>query len=184
MGFEALVFDFFGVVCAEVSVGWFREHGLRDKKEHYDYLADVGEEPQEALFDELAKLSGVPSAEIELDWNRRASLDTELLALIGELHREYKIGLLSNAPSPFFRGILARGGIGSYFDAVVVSSEIRHVKPEPEAFHAVLEKLGVAPEKALMIDDNERNVEGAIKAGMAGYHFTSLAGLKQRLGRV
>ena len=185
MSYEALVFDFFGVVCTDVAPLWFAERfpeGEREAlKEQYVHPADIGVESQEELLTELAGLSGDTPAEIITNWQRRAKLDTGLLAFIKELHESRKIGLLSNAPSPFFRSLLERGGVADLFDAIVVSSEVGHAKPEPEIFHVILERLGVAPEKALMIDDNAANVDGAIAVGMGGYPFTSVQALKDKL---
>src|SRR3989344_1375020 len=160
MSYEALVFDFFGVICTDVAPLWFAERFPESErealKEQYVHPADIGVESQEELV-------------------------TELLAFIKELRKSRKIGLLSNAPSPFFRSLLERGGVADLFDAIVVSSEVGHAKPEPEIFHVILERLGVAPEKALMIDDNAANVDGAIAVGMGGYLFTSVQALKDEL---
>lgn len=183
MRYKALVFDFFGVVCTEVGSPWFVEHQLGGEafKDMYVHPADTGEETQEELFDELGKLSGMRPRDIEVEWEGRAHFNTELLQQIDVWRRQCKIGLLSNAPLPFFRTLVARGDIERHFDATVVSSEIGHAKPDPAMYLAILEKLGVTPGEALMIDDREENVTGAIKVGMGGHLFTSVAGLKEKL---
>ncbi len=186
MKYRALVFDFFGVVCSEVAPFWFEEHipeGAAELKEKYVRPADRGEVDESELFDELAELTGIPAEEIRQDWEARAHINTELMRFIKSLRSDYKIGLLSNAPTRFFRALLHGKAVGPFFDAIVVSGEIGHTKPEPEAYQAILAALEVRPEEALMIDDNPRLVEGAKEVGMAGHQFTSVQELRNLLGR-
>lgn len=181
MPYRALVFDFFGVVCSEIAPPWFVEHRLGGEalKEKYVHPADTGQETQEELFDELGGLSGMRPEAIEAEWEGRARFDTALLGAIEGWRKKCKTGLVTNAPSLFFRTLLARIDGERYFDAIVVSSEIGHAKPE--IYLAILEKLGVAPADALMIDDREENVAGARAVGMAGHLFTSVTELKSLL---
>jgi phosphoglycolate phosphatase-like HAD superfamily hydrolase len=54
-------------------------------------------------------------------------------------------------------------------------------KPEPQVYQLFLARLGVAPQAALMVDDDEDNVAGAEFAGLRGHLFDGIAGLKKRL---
>lgn len=144
--------------------------------------ADRGTISQETLFKELADAAGVTPEEIEKDWESHIRFNTELLAYVKELKTRYKIGLVSNATSSFFHTAMALSGAASLFDAVIVSSEVKHVKPEPEIYQAALAALGVAPGDALMIDDSPVNVDGARRAGMEAHCYSSLEDLKKYLG--
>ncbi len=53
-----------------------------------------------------------------------------------------------------------------HFDALYVSSEIGHRKPNVSAFRHVAEDMGHAPEQIVFVDDTEENVLGAQAAGM------------------
>ena len=64
---------------------------------------------------------------------------------------------------------LGTHGLGHYFAAVVTSAEVGAAKPSPAPFLAALDRLGVAPARALHIGDQARDKEGAAAAGM---HFT------------
>ncbi len=186
MQYKALVFDFFGVVCSEISPFWFAEHlpdRAKELKHQYLRPADQGEVSQEELFNQLAMLSNLPAEEIEQDWNARAVFNTELVSFIRELKGEYKLGLLSNSMAPLFHTLAEKVNVADLFEQVAVSSEIGHAKPEPEAFQAILAKLSVLPEEALMIDDNQVNLDGAREIGMPGFLFTSVSGLKAALGK-
>ena len=51
------------------------------------------------------------------------------------------------------------------------------LKPDPAIFLRTAEILDIVPQETIFIDDNLPNVEGAKKAGMEAYHFTSPADL-------
>ena len=176
MEYKALVFDSFGVLCSEVAPPWFHEHFPHSGgslKGELMYPADRGEVSQENLFAQLAKMSGISAKEIEEDWIKRAAINIELLSLIKESKGLYKLGILSNSMSPYFDTITRDLGLGEIFDEIVISSEIGHAKPEPEAYREIITRLNVLPNETLLIDDNTQYVEGAGKLGIDGYIFTS-----------
>lgn len=61
----------------------------------------------------------------------------------------------------------------SLFREVFVSSEIGKRKPEPAAFHAISNEIGVKPENILFFDDSIENIVGAEKVGMQTVHVRS-----------
>ena len=61
----------------------------------------------------------------------------------------------------------------SLFREVFVSSEIGKRKPEPAAFHAISNDIGVKLENILFFDDSLENIVGAEKVGMQTVHVTS-----------
>ena len=60
------------------------------------------------------------------------------------------------------------------FDATVFSCAEGVAKPDPEIYAVVVERLGVAAEDAVLIDDSQRYVEGALGAGLKGIVFESV----------
>ena len=56
-------------------------------------------------------------------------------------------------------------------DGVLFSYEVKLVKPEPEIYQTLLEKYRLRPEECVFMDDNEKNVVAARKAGMYAIHF-------------
>jgi putative hydrolase of the HAD superfamily len=71
-------------------------------------------------------------------------------------------------------------GLAGYFETVVTSAEARVPKPDPRIFRLALERLGVAPDRALHIGDSPADEEGARAAGMA-FAPAPLADLPARL---
>jgi putative hydrolase of the HAD superfamily len=63
--------------------------------------------------------------------------------------------------------VLGRAGLTPWLDAVLSSAAVGAAKPEPEIFHAALERVGVRPEEAIHVGDSlAEDVEGARAAGL------------------
>ena len=58
-------------------------------------------------------------------------------------------------------------------DDIVISGEVGHIKPDPEIFQIMLEKIGKAAPECLFIDDSLTNINQAQKMGFATVHFQS-----------
>jgi 2-haloacid dehalogenase len=59
------------------------------------------------------------------------------------------------------------------FDDIVVSGEVKLIKPDPAIFHLLLQKIDRQPKECLLVDDSLKNVEVARKLGFTAIHFTS-----------
>ena len=82
--------------------------------------------------------------------------------------RGYRLALVSNyAHSGVLRDALARLGLLDHFDALVVSADVRRLKPHPRIFEAALEAVGARADEAVMVgNDLECDVVGAKRAGL------------------
>lgn len=59
----------------------------------------------------------------------------------------------------------------SLFDGLVFSGPLGIVKPSREIFQYVMRTFGLKEEECIFIDDSEKNILGAEKAGIRGYLF-------------
>ena len=66
-----------------------------------------------------------------------------------------------------------RRGLGAVTDMLILSCEERLLKPDTRIYQLAAERLGVAPEETLFVDDYLPNVEGARDAGMRAFHHTT-----------
>ena len=66
-------------------------------------------------------------------------------------------------------------------DRAYVSAAFGVRKPDPKAFLRCLERVGVAPEETLFVDDSAANVAGARAAGLAGHEYGSARRLEEAL---
>jgi len=83
--------------------------------------------------------------------------------------RGMKLGLISNTqmPARFRNPTIKKQGLLSYFDVIVLSSEVSWRKPRAEIFREALRQLQVEPEECLHFGDNIRaDVEGAKQVGI------------------
>ncbi|MEZ5751368.1 MAG: HAD family phosphatase [Paracoccaceae bacterium] len=71
--------------------------------------------------------------------------------------------------------------LASIFDDVVVSGEVKMLKPGPGIFDCLLRRNALNPAQCLFIDDSPANVEGARAVGMMAHHFTTPEGLADAL---
>lgn len=71
-----------------------------------------------------------------------------------------------------------------WFDGIIVSGEVRKIKPSPEIFHHLIDDFGVQPADAVFVDDNLPNVEAARALGFYGIHFEGADALRSELERL
>jgi 2-haloacid dehalogenase len=67
------------------------------------------------------------------------------------------------------------------FRDIVVSGEVKMLKPDPAIYYLALDRFGLRPDEALLVDDRKINVEGAEAVGMHGHLFTDAEDLRRRL---
>jgi HAD superfamily hydrolase (TIGR01509 family) len=103
-------------------------------------------------------------------WAPARQLAATTHALLETLReRGLKLGLVSNAIDPpgLLHRDLAELGVAERLDVAVFSSEIGRRKPDPAIFRYALERLGVEPERALMVGDKVAiDIAGAKALGM------------------
>ena len=96
-----------------------------------------------------------------LDWSDISLFEDTIDTLEYLKEKGYLIAIISNSP-PSSRDQLADLGIRQYVDEAVFSFEVGSKKPEKEIFTALLNKLHIEPQDALMIGDSIKNdINGA-----------------------
>lgn len=73
------------------------------------------------------------------------------------------------------RLILLQVGLDRSFDVVVDGNHIKHSKPDPEVFLLAAQKLGVAPQDCLVVEDADAGIEAARAGGMLALGVGSAA---------
>jgi 2-haloacid dehalogenase len=67
------------------------------------------------------------------------------------------------------------------FQGIIVSGEVKLLKPDPAIYYLALDRFRLRPDEALLVDDRAINVEGALAVGMQVHLFTDADGLSARL---
>lgn len=100
----------------------------------------------------------------------------DTVAYLEELHAEgVPLYCLSDMPVPVFAHVRQRGTFWNAFRGIVVSGEVRMLKPSHEIFNHILSRYALAPESTAFIDDHPPNIEGARRAGIHAILFTDVA---------
>jgi HAD superfamily hydrolase (TIGR01509 family) len=77
------------------------------------------------------------------------------------------LGVASSSRQLWIDATLRSLGLADAFDAVVSGDDVERGKPDPQIYLLAAQRLGVAPERCLAIEDAPKGVESARLAGMA-----------------
>jgi HAD superfamily hydrolase (TIGR01509 family) len=78
----------------------------------------------------------------------------------------YRLAIATSAKSDELTGLLRAAGALGIFDESTTKSDVENSKPDPDAIHSALGKLGLAPHEVVMVGDTPYDVEAANKAGV------------------
>jgi putative hydrolase of the HAD superfamily len=83
-----------------------------------------------------------------------------------------KLAILSNELDLFYgREMRMKLTFLEKFDTVIDATYTGILKPDPRAYAKVCDTLGLAPADCVFVDDQARNVDGAVAFGMQAVHF-------------
>ncbi|MEU5691106.1 HAD family hydrolase [Actinosynnema sp. NPDC020468] len=114
------------------------------------------------------------------DWSRIGSVVPEAVALVRRVRPRARVAVLTNATDRVFAD-LGELGLDREVDTVVSSAVLGVAKPAPEAFAKACDVLGVRPADTVFVDDSERNVAGALAAGLDAAHAPDHVALERVL---
>lgn len=103
------------------------------------------------------------------EWEANVGLvDTDMVDLLRAVRRQTRVALLSNGTTRLRRDLHVLDLLDE-FDEVFNTAELGIAKPDPDVFRLVCDRLGVAPDDALFVDDLADNVQGAHDAGLRAH---------------
>jgi HAD superfamily hydrolase (TIGR01509 family) len=125
----------------------------------------------------LAQEQGASPKEVERLRDERNALYARWLAeaprpisgiseVLGALHRRYIMGVVTSSRRDHFDLIHRSTDLLKYFDFVLTADDFTRVKPDPEPYLRAVERSGVGPESCVAIEDSERGLESAARAGI------------------
>lgn len=122
---------------------------------------------------------------IEIDWERYQEdqqseimsedlrpyeqLNARMLQLLKRLRPTYKIATLCNGGSR--EAMKRKFRLNELVDLMVFDGEEGVAKPDERIYRLTLERLGLAAEEVVFVDDKAENVAVARRLGMHGVHF-------------
>jgi 2-haloacid dehalogenase len=96
--------------------------------------------------------------------------------------RNVPLYALTNFSHEFWPPFRAReAALFAPFRDVLVSGEVKLIKPDPAIYALALDRFGLAPGEALFVDDRADNVAAAARCGFVGHRFTGAEALRTSL---
>ena len=183
---KGLIFDCFGVLYVG-SLQMLYDITPKDRwRELHDLNvgSDYGYIGADEYAEALAGITGRSKAEIIELRAREHTRNEPVVDYLRGLKKRYKVAMLSNVGPELVERLFSEEERTELFDAIVLSYTEGLVKPNPAIFTLTAERLGLTAGECIMIDDLEKNIEGADAAGMPGIVYTNLDSLKSDLTSV
>lgn len=183
---KAIIFDCFGVLTTDLWKEFVSTLNADDKQPARDLnrALDAGFITTAEFYEQIQKVTGRHPKTVEELINADQDKNILLLDYIKELKSKYKIGLLSNVSSDWVKTTLLSHKDQQLFDDILLSYEVKLVKPDPKIFHIACERLSVEPQECIFIDDGEYNLSGAIAVGMKTILYKEFAQFKSDLEKI
>jgi putative hydrolase of the HAD superfamily len=98
---------------------------------------------------------------------------TEVAIVINEAKEQgLKLAILSNELDMFYgKELRSKLQILKNFDTIVDATYTGILKPDPRAYALALDAISLSNSECLFIDDQKRNIDGALAVGLACVHF-------------
>jgi len=180
MSFRAVIFDLDGVL-ADSEPWWNKidkkllaQYGVTYRGEYHRNVLGVSYR----LAVEFYKKAFGLSVSTEEMMRRRAEIAIEFFAnrvglfpsakkILQELQRmNLSLAIATSSVSASARPFLHRHQLTAFFDTIVTGDEIERGKPHPDAYMRAAEKLGLAPDACLVIEDALSGIAAAKAANM------------------
>jgi epoxide hydrolase-like predicted phosphatase len=148
--------------------------------------ASLGEITEDEHWVEVLKRFKQPTSEVQTFRDHFFGgdiIDRDLVEYIRSLRGSFHTGLISNAWSGL-RGFLAKEKLLDLFDTVIISAEVRTVKPSASIYELALDQAKVAAGEVVFVDDMPENIAACEKVGMTGVLFKDPEKSLNRLQRV
>src|SRR5258706_2846774 len=114
-------------------------------------------------------------------WNLIFTEKHDTVSILARLRGRYRIALLSNVNIMHWEHIIETHDFFQWFDHPVASWEVGSRKPDPDIYLKTLHIAGVAPQKAIFIDDVEAHVLAARSLGIRSHQLHDAATLLKDL---
>jgi 2-haloacid dehalogenase len=102
--------------------------------------------------------------------------------ILAELHaRGTPLYLLSNFSAETYPLARQRFDFLRLFHGIIVSGEVKAIKPEPRIYEILIDRHRIDPHRAVFIDDIPENVDAARRFGIYGIQFVDPTALRAEL---
>lgn len=90
---------------------------------------------------------------------------SKILMLQSLKNRGYKLACCSNSTKETLHLMLKSAHLFDFFDFIIGNDEVRNPKPHPEIYQVAFERLGVAPNETVIVEDSPHGIAAAKASG-------------------
>ncbi len=197
MKIKAVIFDFSGVI---VDYAWHNTPAILAKKlrlqvklvertiDRFGSKLQAGKLSLAEASRISSKIYGIPQNKIKKAQisiiKKNSKIRRELVSLARKLRKKgYKVPLLSNT-GPLHAFVSKKWGWYDAFSPVILSCEVKAMKPQKKIYQIALRKIGVSPRACVFIDDHDKCINTAKKLGMHTILFKNSKQLMSRLKKL
>ena len=190
---ETIIFDVGGVLIQDAGRKSFLKNYSVCPKIENDFwsLYKVGKISELEYWKQTLKQTPFSGKEEEVAMEVRKHFATlkaaDIISLIPKLYEnKYNLAILSNHVTEWVWPFLVHNNLNHFFDPILISSEIKLAKPQPEIFDYLLDTIGYSnkPKSCLFIDDKKENIQVAQWLGMQGLQFKGKDNLEEELKKI
>jgi HAD superfamily hydrolase (TIGR01509 family) len=77
-----------------------------------------------------------------------------------------RLGIASSSSWRWVTGHLTRLGLLDYFESICTADDVKRVKPYPELYQTVLQRMGIRADEAIALEDSPLGIQSAKSAGL------------------
>ena len=124
----------------------------------------------------------------------RAGLFPGVKQVLETLAGRVRMAIVTSSNRDHFDLIHAKLGILDFFEFVLTGRDFTRYKPHPEPYLMATERMGLAPEECLVVEDSARGLASAVAAGIpcaviphplsAGADFSTASAVLDSIGQV
>lgn len=178
---RAIIFDMHGVIIdsepqhARAAIKVFEQNGVQIDTEYCNsfigsptrYMAEVSIEKFNMNLSVDQLVDQIKEAKAEIAAREGYVPVPGIKELLEELHKNnICLAIASSSSNRKIEHVVKTLGIHKYFDKLLSCSQIANPKPAPDIFLMTLDRLGVSPKDALVIEDSQNGVLAAYAAGI------------------
>jgi HAD superfamily hydrolase (TIGR01509 family) len=178
--FRAIIFDLDGVMADsepwwnEIDATLLAEYGVTYRGEYHRDVLGISYRLAVEFYKKTFNLS-IPAEEM---MRRRGEIAVDFFAnkiglfpstreVLEELQQmNLRLAVATSSVSASARPFLDRHNLTPLFDVIVTGDEVEHGKPQPDIYLRAAEKLRVAPDACLVIEDSLSGIAAANAANM------------------
>lgn len=174
---KAVILDMYGVILKDPGEGFyayvnqtFPELTPADIYPIWD-RADMGEITSLEVLERLGYTGDLEA--IEKKYLDTVEINQDFYEFAETMSKRCKLALLSNDSSDWSAYFREKFDLNKYFEVITVSGDVKMKKPNPKIYELTLERLGLAAEDCVYVDDRRYNLGAAESVGMKAVLFNS-----------